>query len=62
MSRSMLVADVLEYLVQSRGIMFDRLLWRDEALKVARQRTAAESSSRPDRRQTRFSVLSNWQR
>jgi hypothetical protein len=49
-------------LVQSRGIMFDRLLWRDEALKVARQRTAAESSSRPDRRQTRFSVLSNWQR
>jgi NAD(P)H-dependent FMN reductase len=33
-----------DYLVQSREVMFDHLLWWGEALKVARQRTAADSS------------------
>ena len=32
------------YLVQSRKVMFDHLVWWGEALKAARQRTAAESS------------------
>jgi hypothetical protein len=31
------------YLGQSREIMFDHLVWWGEALKVARQRTEAES-------------------
>jgi hypothetical protein len=33
-----------EYLVQSREVMFDQLVWRCEALRADRQRTAAESS------------------
>ena len=33
-----------DYLVQSREVMFDHLVWWGEALKAARQRTAAESS------------------
>jgi NAD(P)H-dependent FMN reductase len=32
-----------EYLVQSRGSMFDHLVWWGEALKAARQRSAAGS-------------------
>jgi NAD(P)H-dependent FMN reductase len=32
------------YLVQSREAMFDHLVWWGEALKVARQRTAAKNS------------------
>jgi NAD(P)H-dependent FMN reductase len=32
-----------EYLVQSRGVMFDHLVWWGEALKAARLRTDAES-------------------
>jgi NAD(P)H-dependent FMN reductase len=32
-----------EYLVQSRKLMFDHLVWWGEALKAARQRTGAES-------------------
>jgi hypothetical protein len=32
------------YLVQSREAMFDHLVWWGEALKAARQRTAAASS------------------
>jgi NAD(P)H-dependent FMN reductase len=32
-----------DYLVQSRGVLFDHLVWWGEALKAARQRTAAES-------------------
>jgi NAD(P)H-dependent FMN reductase len=32
-----------EYLVQSRGVMFDHLVWWGEALKAARLRTGAES-------------------
>jgi NAD(P)H-dependent FMN reductase len=32
-----------EYLVQSRGAMFDHLVWWGEALKAARQRTAESS-------------------
>jgi NAD(P)H-dependent FMN reductase len=32
-----------DYLVQSREAMFDHLVWWGEALKAARQRTAAES-------------------
>jgi len=32
-----------DYLVQSRGALFDHLVWWGEALKAARQRTAAES-------------------
>jgi NAD(P)H-dependent FMN reductase len=34
-----------EYLVQSRGAMFDHLVWWGEALKAARQRTSAESGA-----------------
>jgi NAD(P)H-dependent FMN reductase len=33
-----------DYLVQSREVMFDHLVWWGEALKAARQRTEAESS------------------
>jgi NAD(P)H-dependent FMN reductase len=33
-----------EYLVQSRGVMFDHLVWWGEALKTARQRTEAAAS------------------
>jgi NAD(P)H-dependent FMN reductase len=33
-----------EYLVQSRGVMFDHLVWWGEALKAARLRTDAERS------------------
>jgi NAD(P)H-dependent FMN reductase len=32
-----------DYLVQSRGVLFEHLVWWGEALKAARQRTAAES-------------------
>ncbi len=32
-----------EYLVQSRGAMFDQLVWWGQALKAARQTTGAES-------------------
>jgi NAD(P)H-dependent FMN reductase len=32
-----------DYLVKSREVMFDQLVWWGEALKVARQRTAAAS-------------------
>jgi NAD(P)H-dependent FMN reductase len=32
-----------EYLVQSRGVMFDHLVWWGEALKAGRLRTGAES-------------------
>jgi NAD(P)H-dependent FMN reductase len=32
-----------EYLVQSRGVMFDHLVWWGEALKAARQTASAES-------------------
>jgi NAD(P)H-dependent FMN reductase len=32
-----------DYLVQSRGVMFDHLLWWGEALKAARLRTGAEN-------------------
>jgi NAD(P)H-dependent FMN reductase len=32
-----------DYLVQSRGAMFDHLVWWGEALKAARQRTAESS-------------------
>jgi NAD(P)H-dependent FMN reductase len=32
-----------EYLVQSRRVMFDQLVWWGEALRAARQRTAIES-------------------
>jgi NAD(P)H-dependent FMN reductase len=32
-----------DYLVESRELMFDHLVWWGEALKTARQRTAAES-------------------
>jgi len=35
--------DDYDYLVQSRGTLFDHLVWWGEALKAARQRTAAES-------------------
>jgi hypothetical protein len=34
-----------EYLVQSRQVMFDQLVWWGEALKAARQRTGAESAA-----------------
>jgi NAD(P)H-dependent FMN reductase len=33
-----------DYLVQSREVMFDHLVWWGEALEAARQRTEAESS------------------
>jgi NAD(P)H-dependent FMN reductase len=33
-----------EYLVQSRGVMFDHLVWWGKALKAARLRTGAENS------------------
>ena len=33
-----------EYLVQSREVMYDQLVWWGEALKAARERTTAESS------------------
>jgi NAD(P)H-dependent FMN reductase len=33
-----------DYLVQSRGVMFDHLVWWGEALKAARLRTGAENS------------------
>jgi hypothetical protein len=33
-----------EYLVQSRGVMFDHLVWWGEALKRARQTTGAAGS------------------
>ena len=33
-----------DYLVKSREVMFDQLAWWGEALKVARQKTGAESS------------------
>jgi NAD(P)H-dependent FMN reductase len=33
-----------DYLVRGRALMFDQLLWWGEALKAARQRTAAQSS------------------
>jgi len=32
-----------DYLVQSRGALFEHLVWWGEALKAARQRMAAES-------------------
>jgi hypothetical protein len=32
-----------DYLVQSRKVMFDQLVWWGKALKAARQSTAAES-------------------
>ena len=33
-----------DYLVRGRALMFDQLVWWGEALKAARQRTAAQSS------------------
>jgi hypothetical protein len=33
-----------DYLVQSRDVMFDHLVWWGETLKAGRQRTAAESN------------------
>jgi hypothetical protein len=33
-----------DYLVQSREVMFDHLVWWGEALRAGRQSTAAESS------------------
>ena len=40
-----------DYLVQSRGALFEHLVWWGEALKAARQRMAAESGLAADRRQ-----------